>query len=104
MRQFFLFCFMLGIFLIPYGSMKAYGTPKNEADIKNHCYPITSFDTAQEAVKKHKEIMDKKKLASLSSPVLMPTWLPFGATLASIRLLGCGSQLETEYVNGKHQI
>lgn len=66
--------------------------PKGNPD----CYPITYFDTLEEAVTKYKE------LTASSSPVFMPTWLPFDPTSKSVRIVGCGSALKTEYV-GDHQ-
>lgn len=61
------------------------------------CYPITFFDTLEEAVIKYKELTSP-------NPVLMPTWFPFDAPLKSIRIEGCGSILKTEYVSDKHKI
>ncbi|MEC0331372.1 hypothetical protein GNQ08_27420 [Paenibacillus macerans] len=62
------------------------------------CYPITFFDTLEKAVTEYKE------LTASSSPVLMPTWLPFDATLKSVRIVGCGSVLKTEYVSDNQKI
>lgn len=61
------------------------------------CYPITFFDTLEKAVTKYKELTS-------SSPVLMPTWLPYNTPLKSVRIVGCGTILKTEYVNDNHKI
>jgi uncharacterized protein YqfB (UPF0267 family) len=56
-------------------------------------YPITYFASLSEAVKEY------QKLTS-TNPVLIPTWLPSESYLESIRILGGGDVLTTEYVAG----
>lgn len=68
------------------------------------CYPITSFDTAEKAVSKFKELTEGKEPLPSSNPVLLPTWLPYEATLGSIRIVGCGTTLKAEYINNKKMI
>ncbi|RRJ54921.1 hypothetical protein EHV15_35715 [Paenibacillus oralis] len=74
-------------------SSYVFASPKANGD----CYPITFFDTLEKAVTEYKELTS-------SSPVFMPTWLPFDAPLKSVRIVGCGAILKTEYVSDNQKI
>ncbi|PYY25855.1 hypothetical protein [Paenibacillus illinoisensis] len=60
---------------------------------KDGHYPITYFDSLNEAVKEYQNL-------TFSNPVLIPKWLPSESYLESIRILGGGDVLTTEYVGG----
>jgi hypothetical protein len=56
------------------------------------CYPITFFTTIEKAVAQY------KKLNTEPNPILLPAWSPNEATLESVRIVGCGMVLKTEYI------
>jgi hypothetical protein len=99
MKQIFVIIFLLGAVVFFHSEANAY-----RADGREECYPITSFETIEEAVREFKKITDRLKLTPQESPVLLPTKLPFGVELSSVELVACGQQLDVDYVYEKHHV